>query len=152
MRVGAPPSARMSQRQVIAFLPPDLCARLKDAAQSRGLTLREMLATAVNAELAAMGIGPVLTPERQRRFRRVNGAAAPRGEKCHTLGRRERTAVAGWFDRKEAEALRGVSTEVGRTVQDIAESGCRRLVEEQGSGDTEHQPIAADAVAAAPVG
>jgi hypothetical protein len=131
MRPGAPPSLRTSQRQVIAYLAPDLVAALKRRAGMRGLTLRETLALAVNAELAAMGVPPALTPERQRRFTRVRGAAAPRGEACDTPVRRNRVAIAGWFDRTEAIRLRDLAAEMGRTVQGIAEAGAERLARDE---------------------
>jgi len=133
--LGRPPSLRASQRQVIAYLEPELCDALKVLAERRAQTLREVLALAVNAELEAMGIAPALTPERQRQFLRVQGAAKPRGDGCDTPGRRGRKALAGWFDRRETERLRDVAAECGRTVQDIASAGGVRLLALAAQGD-----------------
>lgn len=128
--IAGPPSRRLSQRQVIAYLTPEAHRAVRDHALARRWTLKEALAKGVNAELAAMGLGSALTPEPERRFLRTQGVALPRDEAQKTPKRRGRQAIAGWFDRKETERLNAVASECGRSVQAIVESGLERLVSE----------------------
>lgn len=123
-----PPPRRLSQRQVIAYLTAESHKAARDYAYSRRWTLKEVLARGVNAELEAMGIPAVLTPEPERRFQRTQGVAMPRDEAQKTPKRRGRQAIAAWFDRKETDRLNDVASECGRSVQTIVEAGLGRLL------------------------
>lgn len=131
MRPPGPPRLRDSQRQLIVFLEPSECDAARLLAMRHRLTLGEALALAVNAELRAMGMPDALTPGRLRHVQRLRAAAAPRPEACRTPARRGRKSVAAWYDRREVSALRDVSQECGRSLQDIARSGLASL---EGSG------------------
>lgn len=128
--IKGPSLRRLSQRQVIAYLTAEAHESTKSFAYARLWTLKEVLARGVNAELASMGIPPVLTPEPERRMRRTQGAAAPRTDTQKTPKRRGRQAIAGWFDRSETTRLNALSAECGRSVQDLAEAGIDRLMRE----------------------
>lgn len=126
--IKAPSLRRLSQRQVIAYLTSERHQAARSYAYARRWTLKEVLARGINAELAAMGIQPVLTPEPERRFQRTQGVALPRTDTQKTPKRRGRQGIAGWFDRSETTRLNDLSAECGRSVQDLAESGIERLL------------------------
>ena len=122
-----PPRLRDSQRQLIVFLDPGECDLARSLAGRHRLTLGEILALAVNAELGAMGLPGAMTPARLRQFQRVRRAAAPRSETCPTPARRGRKSVAAWFDRREVADLRDLARECGRSLQEIARCGLAGL-------------------------
>jgi hypothetical protein len=82
----------------------------------------------MNTELEARGRPPSFPTGHMRYLVRRVGIASPRKSEHTTLGRTGLASVSGWFDKSCLDGASSVATELGLTLQILAESGLRRLM------------------------
>lgn len=121
--------SRQGKRQVIAYLEPSLADSALAYAYKHNKTLQEVIADAINAELARRGHPPLMSTIRQRVIRRRVRRAAIRNEtNSNCSARVGKKSFSGWFYVNQVTALAAVAKAEDCTIQNLLEEGVRLLV------------------------
>lgn len=123
---------REKKQQIVCYLSPDINARIYDISLQNGRSRQSMLAFAINSQLRAMGIVPLLD-EWSRRVVRV--PSRRRSVRRNASGRTGKMALAGWF---KQDIIRAISRDISRrdvNFQMLAEAGVCHIIEQYSQTD-----------------
>lgn len=122
-------SSRVGKKQVIAYIPPVLSAKVERLAFKENKTKQELIAEALNIVLEENGYKPFMPMGHDRIIRRYKNKASTRNEEGHCPARRGKQAFCGWFLKDYVENLSNVSRELERPIQSLLEEGLKSLLE-----------------------
>lgn len=127
--------SRLNQKQIIAFVRPELAAAAHQRARKNRMTLREVIGEAINAAYVRTGRNPPFQLGHARIVRRTKARARirPAGEQAPS--RWGTRAVSGWFDAALVSDVAKYAAEQGHSMQSLIEWGLELL-----TGVSRHDP------------
>lgn len=125
------PPSRRDKKQIVAHLDADLVEAAHARRRAKGLTMQEIVASAINQAVEEYGRRPFLKVSRERLVKRNKALArvqtAENAPRCRAGKRR----LAAWFDRQSVEQLGGFAREVGVRVEHLVEMGLKKTLAAQ---------------------
>lgn len=123
MRMLSGPPARQGKEQIIAYLPPNQIAAVRQKADREGKTFEELIAEAVNAVCDKHGMPPLLETGHRRIVRRHNSRAKERNSEKTPSCRRGKMPIGGYFEIESKNRVHQFASEINLKVQGIIQYG-----------------------------
>jgi len=122
------PPSRRDKKQIVAHLDPVLVEAVHRRRKRDGITVQEIIGTAVNAAVQKFGRTPFLAVRRDRVVKREKALAQVQKPENAPRCRAGKRRVAAWFDTSSVERVAAFSAEVGTSIEDLVEIGLKEML------------------------
>lgn len=121
------PPSRRNKKQITAHLKPVLVEAVHRRRLRAGVTVQEIIASAVNTAMESFGRRPVLPVDRRRLVKRERHLAQVQISGNAPRSRAGTRRIAAWFDKDLVDRVVAFSIEVGTRIEDLIELGLREM-------------------------